>query len=65
MKYATPEERLEADRKRKREWARRNRKNKPSETYIERVSKMTEDEYSSFLKRQQEYNRKWRNNKKE
>jgi hypothetical protein len=51
MKYTTPEEKLEADRKRKREWARMNKDKVNKLTYAERVAKMTMEEYVAFLKR--------------
>lgn len=63
-KYNTPEEKLEADRRRKREWARRNKDNVIRLSYDEIIAKMTEEEYVSFLKRKSENQRKYRENKK-
>lgn len=60
-KYNTPEEKLEADRRRKREWARKNR---IIPTYAEMIAKMTTDEYKAFLKKRAERQRKYRQNKK-
>jgi len=48
-KYLTPEDKLEADRKRKREWASKNRK---TITYAERIAKMTSEQYAKFLEKE-------------
>lgn len=56
--YNTDEERLDAKRKRAREWAYKFRK---SETYQERISKMNQEEYIEFLKRENERKKLKRN----
>jgi hypothetical protein len=48
-KYLTPEDKLEADRKRKREWASKNKK---KITYAERIEKMTPEQYARFLEKE-------------
>lgn len=64
MKYTTPEEKLEADRKRKREWARRNKDKLKRQTYSEMISKMTMEEYVAYLTKKAKSSKKWRESKK-
>ena len=64
MKYTTAEEKLEADRKRKRDWARRNKDIVKRKTYRELIDHMTMEEYVAFLKRQNESTKRWRETKK-
>lgn len=60
MKYKTDEERREADRKRKREWARRNKSNVIVKTYSELTENMTEEEYRGFREKRNNQLKNWR-----
>lgn len=62
-KYKTEEEKHEADKLRKRIWARKNRK--PNPTYNEMISKMTAEEYIAFLKRKVKYQQEYMLRKRE
>ena len=61
----TPEEeKLERDRKRKREWARRNKDTVKRKTYSELTSQMSMPEYIAFLEKEKIRARKWREQQK-
>uniref|UniRef100_A0A6C0JW93 Uncharacterized protein n=1 Tax=viral metagenome TaxID=1070528 RepID=A0A6C0JW93_9ZZZZ len=61
----TPEEKLERTRKRKREWARRNKDTVKRKTYSERTAGMSMPEYIAFLEKQKERTQRWRDKQKE
>ena len=61
----TPEEeKLERTRKRKREWARRNKDTVKRKTYSERTSGMSMPEYIAFLEKQKDHSQRWRDKQK-